>query len=118
MAPSTTFPPHTLAQVDVRDTVGCGDSFAAAVVLGYCRQHSIPAVMALANAVGAGDGGRCVSHAFVLAREGTAVLKVCSAQAVLYPASLSLSSCTYPRLLAGGRRHRDGHRRGAQRGHR
>jgi hypothetical protein len=33
--------------------VGCGDSFAAALVLGYTRRHSIPAVMALANAVGA-----------------------------------------------------------------
>lgn len=40
-------------KVDVRDTVGCGDSFASAVVLGYTRQHSIPAVMALASAVGA-----------------------------------------------------------------
>lgn len=39
--------------VDVRDTVGCGDSFAAAVVLGYLSDHSIPTVMALANAVGA-----------------------------------------------------------------
>ena len=33
--------------------MGCGDSFAAAVVLGFTRGHSIPAVMALANAVGA-----------------------------------------------------------------
>ncbi len=40
-------------KVDVRDTVGCGDSFAAAVVLGYLSNHSIPTVMALANAVGA-----------------------------------------------------------------
>lgn len=39
--------------VDVRDTVGCGDSFASAVVLGYTRQHSVPAVLALASAVGA-----------------------------------------------------------------
>lgn len=35
------------------DTVGCGDSFAAAVVMGYTRRHSIPALLALANAVGA-----------------------------------------------------------------
>lgn len=40
-------------KVDVRDTVGCGDSFAAAIVLGYTRQHCIPATMALASAVGA-----------------------------------------------------------------
>lgn len=55
-------------KVDVRDTVGCGDSFAAAVVLGYTRSHSIPAVMALASAVGAatamGNGaGRNVASA-------------------------------------------------------
>ena len=48
--------------------VGCGDSFAAALVLGYTREHSIPAVMALANAVGAatamGQGaGRNVARA-------------------------------------------------------
>lgn len=45
--------PVCMAQVDVRDTVGCGDSFAAAVVLGYLANHSVPTVMALANAVGA-----------------------------------------------------------------
>jgi sugar/nucleoside kinase (ribokinase family) len=55
-------------RVDVRDTVGCGDSFAAAVVLGFTHRHSIPAVMALANAVGAatamGQGaGRNVASA-------------------------------------------------------
>jgi hypothetical protein len=32
-------------QVDVTDTVGCGDSFAAAVVLGYIRDHDIPPTM-------------------------------------------------------------------------
>ncbi len=37
----------------VGDTVGCGDSFAAAIVLGYIRGYNIPATMALANAVGA-----------------------------------------------------------------
>lgn len=35
----------------MQDTVGCGDSFAAAVVLGYIRGHAVPPVMALANAV-------------------------------------------------------------------
>lgn len=40
-------------QVDVQDTVGCGDSFAAAIVLGYTRGHRIPPLLALANAVGA-----------------------------------------------------------------
>ena len=40
-------------QVDVADTVGCGDSFAAAVALGFTRGHRIPPLLALANAVGA-----------------------------------------------------------------
>ena len=40
-------------QVPVSDTVGCGDSFAAAIVLGYVRKYDIPATVALANAVGA-----------------------------------------------------------------
>lgn len=40
-------------QVTVGDTVGCGDSFAAAVVMGYIRNYDIPSTMALANAVGA-----------------------------------------------------------------
>jgi sugar/nucleoside kinase (ribokinase family) len=45
--------PTHVAQVEVKDTVGCGDSFAAAVVLGYISQHSIPSTLVLANAVGA-----------------------------------------------------------------
>jgi len=40
-------------KVEVQDTVGCGDSFAAAIVLGYIRSHDIPATLVLANAVGA-----------------------------------------------------------------
>jgi bifunctional ADP-heptose synthase (sugar kinase/adenylyltransferase) len=40
-------------QVDVQDTVGCGDSFAAAIVLGYTRGLDVNATLALANAVGA-----------------------------------------------------------------
>ncbi len=67
-----------MAQVEVQDTVGCGDSFAAAVVLGYTRKQPIPALLALANAVGAatatGAGaGRNVARAStvldLLARE-------------------------------------------------
>ena len=41
--------PLTL-QVPVADTVGCGDSFAAAIILGFIRGHSIPETLALANA--------------------------------------------------------------------
>lgn len=37
----------------VQDTVGCGDSFAAAIVLGFTRGYSVEATLALANAVGA-----------------------------------------------------------------
>lgn len=40
-------------EVSVVDTVGCGDSFAAAIVLGYLQQHSIISTLQLANAVGA-----------------------------------------------------------------
>lgn len=40
-------------QVDVRDTVGCGDSFAAAIAMGFCRTHDVRATLLLANAVGA-----------------------------------------------------------------
>jgi sugar/nucleoside kinase (ribokinase family) len=55
-------------EVEVQDTVGCGDSFASAIVLGFTRKHSIPATLALANAVGAatamGRGaGRNVANA-------------------------------------------------------
>ena len=39
--------------MEVQDTVGCGDSFASAIVLGYINKHSIPSTLALANAVGA-----------------------------------------------------------------
>lgn len=42
-----------LMQVPVTDTVGCGDSFAAAIALGYTRGRSTDATLALANAVGA-----------------------------------------------------------------
>lgn len=40
-------------KVDVSDTVGCGDSFAAAIVLGYIHRYDLQSVMVLANAVGA-----------------------------------------------------------------
>ncbi len=39
--------------MDVADTVGCGDSFAAAIALGFTRRHALPPMLALANAVGA-----------------------------------------------------------------
>lgn len=39
--------------VPVQDTVGCGDSFAAAIVLGFIQGQSAETTLALANAVGA-----------------------------------------------------------------
>jgi sugar/nucleoside kinase (ribokinase family) len=39
--------------VEALDTVGCGDSFAAAVVLGRMRGQALRTTLALANAVGA-----------------------------------------------------------------
>jgi hypothetical protein len=55
-------------KVDVQDTVGCGDSFASAIVLGFIRGYGINSTLALANAVGAatatGRGaGRNVANA-------------------------------------------------------
>lgn len=38
----------------MRDTVACGDSFAAGFMLGYLRNASIEATTLLSNAVGAG----------------------------------------------------------------
>ncbi len=60
-------------QVEALDTVGCGDSFAAAVVLGRIRSHALRTTLALANAVGAatatGRGaGRNVARADHVAR--------------------------------------------------
>jgi len=40
-------------QVAVEDTVGCGDSFAAAIALGFTKGKDIPSTLALAGAVGA-----------------------------------------------------------------
>lgn len=45
--------------VDVKDTVGCGDSFAAAITLGYTRGLPILSTLALANAVGAATAMGC-----------------------------------------------------------
>lgn len=69
-------------QVDVEDTVGCGDSFAAAVVLGYINGHELPPVMALANAVGAatatGAGaGRNVANPQTVKKLLTDQISVC-----------------------------------------
>lgn len=56
-----------LCQINVVDTVGCGDSFTAAIAFGFL--HNLPAVntLTLANAVGAATAtgcgaGRNVAH--------------------------------------------------------
>lgn len=46
-------------KVDIKDTVGCGDSFAAAIALGYTRELPIVSTLALANAVGAATAMGC-----------------------------------------------------------
>ncbi|MCO5547079.1 hypothetical protein L7F22_000520 [Adiantum nelumboides] len=46
-------------KVDIKDTVGCGDSFAAAIALGYTRKLPIVSMLALANAVGAATAMGC-----------------------------------------------------------
>ena len=46
------------SQVEVQDTVGCGDSFASAIVLGFINGHSTTSTLALANAVGAATATR------------------------------------------------------------
>ena len=45
--------------MDIKDTVGCGDSFAAAVALGYTRGLPVTSTLALANAVGAATAMGC-----------------------------------------------------------
>ena len=62
-------------QVQVQDTVGCGDSFASAIVLGYIARHPIPATLALANAVGAATAtGRGAGRNVATAEKVTSLL--------------------------------------------
>ena len=65
-------------QVDVADTVGCGDSFAAAVLMGFTRRHSIPATLALANAV----GGATAMGKGAGASAGRSFLSVCGCMSI------------------------------------
>lgn len=69
-----------VVKVEVADTVGCGDSFAAAIMMGYIKQGTMPitTTLALANAVGAatamgqGAGRNVASAAKVLELLGSA----------------------------------------------
>jgi hypothetical protein len=47
------YPGEWWLQVSVQDTVGCGDSFAAGIVLGFIQKQPLRPVLALSNAVGA-----------------------------------------------------------------
>ena len=51
--PRVALPAMAVTPDELQDTVGCGDSFAAAVLLGRTRGHDLAATLALANAVGA-----------------------------------------------------------------
>ncbi|KAH9322665.1 hypothetical protein KI387_017304, partial [Taxus chinensis] len=46
-------------KVDVADTVGCGDSFASAIVAGYINSMPVITTLALANAVGGATAMGC-----------------------------------------------------------
>jgi hypothetical protein len=59
-------------QVDVADTVGCGDSFAAAIVVGYINLMPIITTLVLANAVGGATAMGCGAGRNVATKE-----KVC-----------------------------------------
>ena len=50
--PRVAMPAASVAADELQDTVGCGDSFAAAILLGRTRGHDLEATLALANAVG------------------------------------------------------------------
>ena len=56
------------------DTVGCGDSFAAAVVLGYINRKPLAHVLALANAVGAATAMSTGAGRNVASAEGVRLL--------------------------------------------
>jgi len=62
--------------VPVADTVGCGDSFASAVALGYCRGLGELPTLALANAVGAATAtGRGAGRQVATARRVLEILQ-------------------------------------------
>lgn len=63
-------------RVDVSDTVGCGDSFAAAIVMGYIRKHEMDSTMTLAGAVGAATAmGRGAGRNVASAEQVTQLLE-------------------------------------------
>ena len=87
-------------EVEALDTVGCGDSFAAAIVLGRLRSHALRPTLALANAVGAatatGRGaGRNVARAVHVAE-----LLAAAASDEAAPPEMRADAANAQRLLA------------------
>ncbi|KAJ0699102.1 putative carbohydrate kinase PfkB, ribokinase [Helianthus annuus] len=50
---------HYFLQVNVMDTVGCGDSFVAAIAYGYIHNMPLVHTLTIANAVGAATATGC-----------------------------------------------------------
>lgn len=80
----------------MKDTVGCGDSFAAAIVMGFCRTHDVRATLLLANAVGAATatgrgGGTNVARADTVMLLLQAAAKGSSSQAAGHQSDIELA---------------------------
>lgn len=65
-------------KVDVADTVGCGDSFAAAIVVGYINLMPMITTLALANAVGGATAMGCGAGRNVATKEKACELLLAS----------------------------------------
>jgi hypothetical protein len=120
-------------QVEVKDTVGCGDSFAAAIAMGFCRTHDVRATLLLANAVGAatatGRGaGTNVARADTVMQLLQAAATDCSSQAASHQNDIEvaisvlhsslatmddLPSCTSQLAGAGSNGSSNGHSNGS-----
>ena len=86
-------------QVTVADTVGCGDSFAAACVLGYISQAAPQQLLTLANAVGAATATGIGAGRNVATAE--AVLQLLASAEVKPAASGSTNSVQQPSTQDG-----------------
>lgn len=86
-------------QVTVADTVGCGDSFAAACVLGYISQAAPQQLLTLANAVGAATATGIGAGRNVATAE--AVLQLLASAEMKPAASGSTNSVQQPSIQDG-----------------
>ena len=78
MEPDVTPPNAPALKVDVADTVGCGDSFAAAIVVGYINLMPMITTLALANAVGGATAMGCGAGRNVATKENARELLLAS----------------------------------------